>query len=72
MATTNKKRAKRYLTVNMLRERWGDCSHMLIERKLRDDPTFPRYIKVGKARLFDEDDVEAYERAAAARTGTER
>jgi hypothetical protein len=70
--TTKTTRAKRYLTVKMLRARWGDCSHMLIERKLRDDPTFPQYIKVGKARLFDEEDIESYERAAACRTSAVR
>jgi hypothetical protein len=57
---------KRYLTFNQLRERWGNCSAMFVERKLKSDPSFPKPMRLSGARLrlFDEDDVERYERAS--------
>jgi predicted DNA-binding transcriptional regulator AlpA len=55
---------KKFLTVNQLTERWGDCSRMLIERRLREDPRFPRPMRLGgRLRLFAEDEVEAYEKS---------
>jgi predicted DNA-binding transcriptional regulator AlpA len=55
---------KKYLTVAQLCERWGDRSHMFIERKLRTDPNFPQPMRLcGRLRLFDEDAIEAYERS---------
>jgi predicted DNA-binding transcriptional regulator AlpA len=56
---------KKYLTVPQLRARWS-CSHMLIERRLRDDPEFPQPIRLGSARrLWDLSEIEAYEKRAA-------
>jgi len=55
---------KKYLTTKQLRQRWGGCSHMLIERRLKSDPDFPRPVQFGKRwRLWPLDKVEAYERA---------
>jgi hypothetical protein len=47
-------------------ERW-DCSHMFIERKLREDPTFPPCTRLGDgpkaARRWEIEDIEEYERS---------
>jgi predicted DNA-binding transcriptional regulator AlpA len=53
----------KYITVNQLCARWGDCSVMLIERRLKSDPKFPRprKFKGGRVRLFDIGEVEEYE-----------
>ncbi len=59
---------KRFITTAQLRHRWGDCSHMMIERGLASDPTFPKPVKLGGGRLrfWALDQVEAYERGKAA------
>ena len=55
---------RRFLTTKQLRARWGGCSHMLIERRLKSDPRFPRPMQFGKRwRLWPLDEVEAYERS---------
>jgi hypothetical protein len=60
---------KKYFTCNDLCDRWG-VSLMFIERKIRTDPTFPTYMRLGDGpkakRTFDIDDVEAYERSRVA------
>ena len=60
---------KRFLTVKQLRQRWGGVSQMFIERKIWGDPAFPKFIRLGQGgtnkgriRLFDEAEIEAYER----------
>jgi hypothetical protein len=61
---------RRYLTISQLRERWGNCSKMTIERAIKLDPSFPDVYKIGTAgrtRMFAEDDVERYERASVVR-----
>jgi len=59
---------KRYLTFAQLRERWGGVSSMFVERRIREDPDFPKAMRFrgGRIRLFDEEEVEAYERKAVA------
>jgi hypothetical protein len=59
-------KSKRYLTVADLRQRWGNVSQMFVERRLQHDPNFPRPMKFpgGRLRLFDEEEIEAYERMA--------
>lgn len=57
--------SKRYLNANQLRQRYGNVSHMWIERRLADDPTFPRFQKFGRLRFWDEKDLERWERSAA-------
>ncbi len=57
-------RDERFLTVRQLRDRWGGCSHMMIERRLRSDPKFPRAYKLcDQKRFFRISDVERYERS---------
>jgi predicted DNA-binding transcriptional regulator AlpA len=56
--------AKKYLTAKQLSERWGDCSHMFIERRLASDPNFPKPLRLGgRLRLFPLDQIESYERS---------
>jgi hypothetical protein len=67
-----KTKPKRYLTVVQLRERWGNVSQMFVERRMRSDPDFPKAMKFprGRLRLFDESEVEEYERKAVVRGGS--
>jgi hypothetical protein len=61
---------KKYLTTKQLRERWGGCSHMLIERRMKSDPRFPQPMQFGRRwRLWPLDQIEAYERALVVRKG---
>ena len=62
-----KKKSKKFIGTAQLRSRWNDCSHMFIERRLKSDPTFPKPVKLGgRLRLWDVDQIEAYERKCAA------
>ncbi len=56
--------AKSYLTAKQLRRRYGNRSHMWIERRLRGDPTFPRPVYFGRFRFWALDELERWERAA--------
>jgi hypothetical protein len=66
---TKSSRPKRFITVPELRERWGGVSQMFVERKIKEDPTFPTIYRMSRHRLFDLDEVEAYERRSVARKG---
>ena len=45
-------------------ERYGGCAKITIERRLQNDPDFPRPMYFGKRkRLFAESKLEAYERS---------
>jgi hypothetical protein len=56
--------SKIYLTTAQLRRRWGGCSAMFIERRLKDDPAMPRPMKLGlRIRFFDLNAIENYERS---------
>lgn len=55
--------ATKFITVAQLCERYGGVSFMWIERRLKDDPTFPKPVKFGRLRFFDIDEVIAWERA---------
>jgi hypothetical protein len=61
---------KKYVGTPGLCARWNDCSVMTLERKLKNDPDFPRPIQLtrGGHRLWDLQEIEAYERMAAARS----
>jgi predicted DNA-binding transcriptional regulator AlpA len=61
---TREERPKRYLTMRQLCQRWGGASFMFVERKMKKDPRFPRPIRPGgsRLRLFDEEQIETYER----------
>jgi hypothetical protein len=58
------KKRKQYLTVQDLKRRWR-VSQQFIERKVRE-PGFPTYMQLpgSRIRLFDEEVIEQYERAA--------
>ena len=59
---------KQFIGIKALRARYGGRSHMWVERKLASDPTFPRPRKFGgRLRLWDVDELTAWEREAAAR-----
>jgi predicted DNA-binding transcriptional regulator AlpA len=58
---------KYYVTSAQLRERYGGRSEMWLTRIMRSDPTFPRYIVIGRYRFWDVAEIEAYERDVAAR-----
>jgi hypothetical protein len=51
-----------YISFNQLRSRWGNPSHMFIERKIDADPKFPKPHYFGRLRFFKVSDVEEYER----------
>ena len=61
-----RRRQKRFLTMRQLQTRWGNCSHMTIERRMEADRNFPRPMRLPQARvrLWDEEEIEAYERAS--------
>jgi len=52
--------------MRQLQARWGNCSHMTIERRMEADRNFPRPMRLPQARvrLWDEEEIEAYERAS--------
>ena len=53
---------KKYITRRGIQERWC-CSHMFVERKIRTDPLFPPYTRLGDGpkakRQWILDDIEA-------------
>ena len=62
--TEHEAKAK-YITTSQLRERWGNCSQMTIERKIKSDENFPKSYNFLRIRMFDLAEIEAYERTAA-------
>ena len=59
--------ASEYLTSNQLRARYGDRSHMWIERRLKDASNpLPKPIYIGRLRFWLLADIEAWERHLAA------
>jgi predicted DNA-binding transcriptional regulator AlpA len=52
----------KFINVPQLCDRWGGISTMTIERKLKDDPNFPRPRRLGRLRVFDIPEIETYER----------
>lgn len=65
------KQTKKFITFQQLQTRWGDCSHMFIERRMREDPTFPPHYQMGPGatRLFALNDIEKYERSCVVKRG---
>ena len=57
-----------YLRTRQVRARYGGCSHMFIERRLANDPTFPRPVFLGRMRFWKLADLEEWEKAQAARS----
>jgi hypothetical protein len=56
-----RKRNRQFIGVPELRERWNGCSHMFVERKIKNDPSFPKVYRIGRHRFFDLDEIEVYE-----------
>jgi predicted DNA-binding transcriptional regulator AlpA len=55
-----------YITTRQLRLRYGGVSHMWIERRLADDPEFPKPVYFGARRFWPVTAVERWERTRAA------
>jgi hypothetical protein len=53
--------AKHYLTAAQVKERYGNRSDMWLTRKLRFDPKFPRPMMSGRMRLYDSEELDAYD-----------
>lgn len=58
-----------YLKTRQVQQRYGNCSHMFIERRLQNDPTFRRPLYFGRMRFWKLSELERWEAAQAARTG---
>ena len=67
MTQSNTPKKKRYLTCRQVQERYGNVSHMWVERRLDDDADFPRCIKFKRLRMWDEEALDAWDRICAAR-----
>ena len=52
---------KRYLTRKQVRQRYGDCSDMWINRRLKDDPRFPKPLEIQGRHFFDEAELDEYD-----------
>jgi predicted DNA-binding transcriptional regulator AlpA len=59
---------RKFLTAARIRDRYSGVSSMWIERAM-ERHGFPRPIVIGRLRFWSIADIEAYERAAAARGG---
>jgi hypothetical protein len=57
---------KKYFTSRQVRERYGDRSHMWLERRLQSDPDFPKPVRIGRLRFWDLDKLVEWERRLAA------
>ena len=56
-----------FVPARAVRQRYGNVSHMWIERRLKDDPSFPRPIYFGRLRFWRIEDLREWERACAKR-----
>jgi predicted DNA-binding transcriptional regulator AlpA len=56
----------RLLRIADMRQCFGNCSDMWIERRLKDDPNFPRPIYIRKRRFWSNNGVLAYKRLKGA------
>lgn len=57
-----------YITTRQLRNRYGGVSNMWIERRLADDPEFPKPIYFGARRFWSLAAVEVWERKTTAKS----
>jgi hypothetical protein len=58
-----------FITAPQVCARYGGRSHMWLVRKLEVDPDFPKPTYIGRLRFFRVNELEEYERRAAARGG---
>jgi predicted DNA-binding transcriptional regulator AlpA len=56
-----------YLKTKQVRVRYGGASHMFIERRLKNDPAFPRPVYMGRIRFWKLSELERWEAAQAIR-----
>ena len=49
------------IPIRGVRERYGDRSHMWVERRLKTDPKFPRPVYIGRLRFWRIDQLESWE-----------
>lgn len=49
--------------IRYVRQRFGGVSHMWIERRLKDDPTFPRPIYIAGRRFWSMQELVAWEKS---------
>ncbi|WP_369720052.1 helix-turn-helix transcriptional regulator [Bradyrhizobium sp. LLZ17] len=56
-----------YLKTRQVQHRYGGCSHMFIERRLKNDPTFPRPVFMGRLRFWKLSELEQWEQASVER-----
>jgi hypothetical protein len=61
-----------YISAPQVCDRYGGRSHMWLERKLQDDPKFPKPRYFGRLRFFKISELQKYERAAAGKTKEKR
>ena len=64
MSNSNPK--KIWLNAAQVRQRYGGVSHMWLVRRLADDPSFPRFVRLGRLRFWDQAELERWERERAA------
>jgi hypothetical protein len=57
-----------FISARQVRQRYGNVSHMWIERRLAVDPEFPKPIYFGDRRYWEIVALESWERQAASRT----
>lgn len=57
--------ADQYITTAKVRARYGDVSHMWVERRLKDDPTFPKPRYIARRRYWLLGELVAWERSRA-------
>jgi predicted DNA-binding transcriptional regulator AlpA len=66
VARVSPKPDKKFLTTPQLLERWGSVSYMFLVRR-KGRPGFPKPVRMGgRLKLWDLDEVEAYERSCVA------
>jgi hypothetical protein len=58
----------RFIGTRELQRRYGNISHMTVERRLAKDPSFPRPIKFGHLRMWKISELENYERSLVTRS----
>jgi hypothetical protein len=56
------------IPTSQVRSRYGNVSHMWVERRLKDDPNFPRPLYIAKRRYWRLAELIAWERAVATRS----
>jgi predicted DNA-binding transcriptional regulator AlpA len=50
-----------YLKTRQVQLRYGGCSHMFIERRLANDPAFPRPVFMGRLRFWKLSELQKWE-----------